>query len=162
MNKTKLCQAVAAALRENNIKKHVHVPKTTFKLIDPDGTSRNLDLRPSDRDVNFTQDDVEYFIDALIYTIKEALKRGETIQIQGVGSIGLKLYKGRNINDVITGEIKYVEPKWKVKPLVGKELRRCAEYFEEHYEGVEPEYADEAGDDAEDFGDLSDLDIGEV
>lgn len=163
MNRTNLCQAAAAAMRERNIKKHVHVPKTTFKLVDPDGTSRNLDLRPSERDVAFTKEDVSAVLDALIYAIEEALKRGETVQLQGVGAIGLKLYQGRRCFDVITGEEKQIPARWKVKPFIGKSLRRCADFFAEHYDGVMPEEEDFQDIDADDdFGDLSDLDIGEV
>jgi integration host factor subunit beta len=65
----------------------------------------------------------EVVVNTIFDSIKEALVRGERVEIRGLGSITVKMYrpyKGRNPK---TGEIIQVPPKKLPFFKVGKELR---------------------------------------
>jgi len=72
---------------------------------------------------NFNQKLAKTTVDTIIDSIKDAITKGERVEIRGFGSFSLreyKAYKGRNPK---SGEVVYVEPKKLPYFKVGKELK---------------------------------------
>jgi len=72
---------------------------------------------------NFNQKLAKTTVDTIIDSIKDAIIKGERVEIRGFGSFSLrqyKAYKGRNPK---SGEVVYVEPKKLPYFKVGKELK---------------------------------------
>jgi integration host factor subunit beta len=72
---------------------------------------------------NLTQKQAEATIETVFDTMKEALCRGENIEIRGLGAFHVKEYPGYQGRNPKTGEIIPVKPKRGLLFRTGKELR---------------------------------------
>lgn len=70
-----------------------------------------------------TQKQAEATIETIFETMKEALCRGENIEIRGLGAFHVKSYEGYQGRNPKTGEIIPVKPKRGLLFRTGKELR---------------------------------------
>lgn len=130
MNRTGFIRRVSEVLRENNIKKPVHIPKQTLHISDDDGHSKDFYIKSTDKKVIFTRDDVAAIIDTCIFVIEESLKQGEPITIHGFGSLGLNYRKPRSTKLIGTDEKIQVDGRYVPKFSFGNDLRMCARIYE--------------------------------
>lgn len=130
MNRIGLVRAVAAAMREKNIRKIVSSPKHVFHISDDEGNHKNFVVRQTEKGVLFTNDDVEAVLDTCLQVIEEAMKRGEQVSIRGFGSLGLKYRKSRATKKPGTEEWVDVQSRYVPKFAFGNDLRRCAMVYE--------------------------------
>lgn len=70
-----------------------------------------------------TQKQAEATIEVIFESMKEALCRGENIEIRGLGAFHVKNYEGYQGRNPKTGEIIPVKPKRGILFRTGKELR---------------------------------------
>ena len=151
MNRRDLTRNAADVLRKNNARKTISIPKQVLHISDDNGTQKDFVVKRADKEVIYTIDDVGIILDALICVIKESLKTGEPVSIQGFGTFGLKYRKPRqtkqfNSEDTITIDGRFV-PKFSF----GNDLRLCAKIYEMSFEDrmKEPEAIFDAIDDEE-------------
>lgn len=116
-------------LYANNKRKTVSVPRQVFTISTDGGQSHQFSVKPSNRDVRYTRDDVEAILDALIYVTKEAIKDGEDVSLQGFGTLGLKYRKPRWVYHPDTGEKIDIEGMYLPKFRYSSDLRRCASVY---------------------------------
>lgn len=69
-------------------------------------------------------------MDACIYVVQEALKRGEPISISGFGTLGLNYRKPRVVKHPDTDKNVYVNGRYVPKFTFGNDLRMCAKIYE--------------------------------
>lgn len=134
MNRRDLTRNAADVLRKNNARKTISIPKQVLHISDDNGTQKDFVVKRADKEVIYTIDDVGIILDALICVIKESLKTGEPVSIQGFGTFGLKYRKPRqtkqfNSEDTITIDGRFV-PKFSF----GNDLRLCAKIYEMSFE----------------------------
>lgn len=130
MNRRQLISRVAEAMRENNIRKPVLLPKKTLHITDDDGNKKDFVVKSADKQVLFTVEDIEKVLDMTLQIIKESLKIGESVTIQGFGSLGLKYRKARATKRVGTDEWVEVDARYVPKFSFGNDLRMCAKLYE--------------------------------
>ena len=126
MNKAELVNTVANLLRENNIKKPVHLPKRVFTITDNEGTERVFPVKPIDKEVLYTVDDVKVILDMITEVITDNVKHGVETSIYGLGVFETYLRAGRMTKTVNTGELVKVNPKYVPRFVVGTDLKRAA------------------------------------
>jgi integration host factor subunit beta len=84
-----------------------------------------------------TQKQAEATIETIFDSMKDALCRGENIEIRGLGAFHVKHYDGYQGRNPKTGEVIPVKPKRGILFRTGKELRDRVNREEE--EGAQPE-----------------------
>lgn len=131
MIKKEMISRIAALLRENDIRKPVSIPKQVFHISDDNGNSKDFKVRQIDRNVLYTAEDVENIIDACQYVIQDALKNGETVSVHGFGRLELMYTKERTAKNVLDGQEVFIEGHYRPRFLVGNDLRRCAQVYEQ-------------------------------
>lgn len=130
MNKQEFIKTVVELLCENEIKKPISIPKQTFHISDDDGNSKKFTVKRTDKSVQYTRKDVISIMDACIYVVQEALKRGEPISISGFGTLGLNYRKPRVVKHPDTDKNVYVNGRYVPKFTFGNDLRMCAKIYE--------------------------------
>lgn len=129
MNKKEFATRVSAMLRESNMRKPVRVPKQVFHISTDAGEHKDFVIRQSDKNVPYTTEDVSVILEACLQTIRDAIKRGESLSIRGFGVLGLKYRKPRVTRNPITNEMIPVEGRYVPKFTFGDDLRNCARIF---------------------------------
>jgi integration host factor subunit beta len=84
--------------------------------------------------------DVENIVNAVLDEITDALASGNRVELRGFGAFSVKNRPSRSGRNPRTGDAVFVEEKWVPFFKTGKELR----------ERLNPDLADEEGDDDED------------
>lgn len=130
MNRKELIRRVASVMRENNVRKPVSSPKQVFHISDDDGNTKDFVIRKTDKSVLFTADDVEAIVDACLFVIEDAMKRGESVSIRGFGTLGLKYRKPRATKKLGTDEWVDIDARYIPKFTFGNNLRMCAKVYE--------------------------------
>jgi integration host factor subunit beta len=70
-----------------------------------------------------TQKQAEQTVDAIFDSMKDALCKGDNIEIRGLGAFHVKDYQGYNGRNPKTGQVIPVKPKRGILFRTGKELR---------------------------------------
>ena len=70
-----------------------------------------------------TQKQAEQTVDTIFDSMKDALCKGDNIEIRGLGAFHVKDYQGYNGRNPKTGEVIPVKPKRGILVRTGKELR---------------------------------------
>lgn len=130
MNRKELVRRVASVMRENNVRKPVSSPKQVFHISDDDGNTKDFVIRKTDKSVLFTADDVEAIVDACLFVVEDAMKRGEPVSIRGFGTLGLKYRKPRATKKLGTDEWVDIDARYIPKFTFGNDLRMCAKVYE--------------------------------
>jgi len=130
MNHRELARRIAAAMRDDGIKKPVSFPKKVFHISDDEGNKKDFVVRKSEKGVLFTADDINAVILTGIRVIEDALKRGEDITIRNFGSLFLHHRKARSTKNPSTGEPVIIDARYTAKFSPGNGLRLCAKMFE--------------------------------
>ncbi len=143
MNKKELAQRAAKILRINNYKKPVHLPKQTMQVTLGD-RSTSFSIKPLDRDVLYTVDDVEVVLDAILTAIVDGMKNGEETFLLGFGCFSPKLRAARSLRHVQTGETVSVREHYVPHFESGKDLRIATAIYDARLEeGANPFYVDD-------------------
>lgn len=72
-----------------------------------------------------TRKQTEIIVETVFESMKEALSRGEKVEIRGFGNFRLKKRKSRTARNPKTGQLVEVPPKSIIYFKVGKELREA-------------------------------------
>ena len=126
-----LARKTAEFLREKNIRKPISIPKQVFHISDDEGNHRDFTVKKTDKNVQYTLDDVETILAACQYVILDAVKAGEDITIKGFGTLGKRYRKPRKLLNVLDGQeidmpghyVSWFEP--------GNDLRRSLQIYEQ-------------------------------
>jgi len=147
MTRNQFVSAIANVLRESGARKSVHIPKNEFTITDNEGNVKKFTVKRRDKNVLFTAEDVEYFLDACIEVIKSVLKTGDKLTLRNIGSIGLSFRKGRKIVNVRDGKEVEFEDRYVPKAYFGNELKACGHIYkmslDEKLNKQEPNFDDE-------------------
>ena len=147
MNKKELAQRAAKILRINNYKKPVHLPKQTMQVTLGD-RSTSFAIKPLDREVLYTVDDVEVVLDAVLAAIADGMKNGEETALYGFGAFVPQLIPQRKIHHVRTHEMVDLPPSYIPYFKCGPELKRAAAVYTARLrEGSNPFFVDGEPDD---------------
>ena len=126
MNKKELASKAAELLRINDIRKPVKIKKHTFCITDEDGNKADFSVKRADKQVLYTNDDVNNIIDACITVILDSIKRGEEINIRGFGVLGLHYRAARRTKQPGTDDWYEVDARYVPKFFYGNDLRKAA------------------------------------
>ena len=88
MNKKELVAAVSDALRQNDIKKQIKTKSEIFRVIqDETGDEAVFTIDRKDRRVMYSLDDIQNILDMTIDVIVDTIRRGESINVRGLGTL---------------------------------------------------------------------------
>lgn len=130
MNRRDFVRRVANLMRENNIRKPVSTPRHVFHISDDEGNTKNFIIKKTDKTVMYTAEDVDAILESCICVIEELLRRGDSLSIQGFGSLGLKYRKARKTKAPSTEEWVEVAARYIPKFSFGERLRLSAKIYE--------------------------------
>ena len=130
MNRKEFARRIATLMREKDIRKPVSIPKQVFHISDDEGNARDFVVRKTDKSVQFTIEDVESMLDAIIFVIEDSIRHGEEISIRGFGTLGLHYRKSRKLKHVGTGEDTVAEARYVPKFTSGHDLRLSAKMYQ--------------------------------
>ncbi len=85
-----------------------------------------------------TQKQAEQTVETIFDSMKDALQKGDNIEIRGLGAFHVKNYQGYNGRNPKTGEVIPVKPKRGLLFRTGKELRDRVNRAAERSQNVEP------------------------
>ena len=137
MTREELIRYAASLLRSDKRKKPLRIQKHTFRILDDEGNAANFTIKKKNKSAMYTVEDVRVILDALIKATEEAIKQGESVTIQGFGTLGLKYRKPRSLKHVATGERTIVEGHYVPKFVFGKSLKTCASIYEDNKEKID-------------------------
>jgi DNA-binding protein HU-beta len=129
MNKTGLIRDVAAVLKRNDVRKAMPAKKHVFYISDDEGNSKKFSVTQQARGVLFGAEDVEAVIDAMLFVINEAIKRGEQINLQGFGSFKLRHLKHISVKDFNSDNKFEVPDRYTVKFVPGCDMKNSAAVY---------------------------------
>lgn len=131
MHKKELYGRVAAALRENDIKKPIRAQEGHFTILDDSGKKMDFVVKQGRKNVGYTADDVEHIVDACVAVIIDAIKHGETVTYHGFGKLGVHYRAERKLRCVVDGEWVKAEGHYVPKFDAGIDLKNAARVFEQ-------------------------------
>lgn len=131
MVKKDVVRRAAALLRERNLGKMIKMPKQVFHITDDEGNSKNFVVRKNERLMVYTTEDVEAIMDALIYVLYDALRKGDNVTIMGFGKFAPKYMKERKLKNVNDGKLMTVDGHFIPTFLSGTDMRRAVQTYEQ-------------------------------
>lgn len=130
MNRMDLVRAATNVLRQNDIKKPISIPKQVFYISDDEGNTKEFYVKKRDKTAIYTVNDVSAVVDAVLSVIEDTLKRGESVSVQGFGTLYLKYRSPRVTKKFGTDEDLIIEGRYVPKFAFGNNLRMCAKVYE--------------------------------
>jgi len=130
MNKRELIDYTCEKLKSDGISKPITVPRRTFFISDNDGSTCKFHVKQVNKHVGYTQQDVASIVDAFLYSIEDALKRGDQISIYGFGVLEPHYRAARSTLIPGTKERVNVEERYVPKFSPGKNLRMAVKLWE--------------------------------
>lgn len=130
MNKAELASEIARILSENDVKKAVHQKRQVLHITLDDGDSADFVIKPRDRMIMYTKDDVMNIIEAFIIAVLDAVGRGESVTLREFCSFSLVKRKGRVLDDHLHDGKYDIRPHIAPKIRCGRSLKVAAKLYE--------------------------------
>ena len=129
MNRIDLVKALKL-LSDNGVKKAIHQKKQILHITLDGGDSADFVIKPRDRMIMYTTDDVVNILEALMATIAESLSRGDPVFIREFGTFTLVKRRAKRIGDPNNGGLMDIGPKITPKFKCGQSLKMAAKLYE--------------------------------
>lgn len=133
MYKNELIAKAARLLSENNIRKPVHIDKRALKIIDAtykdEDISGQVIIKPKDKMVRYTADDVANILEAVIVSIQDSIQHGESVAIKGLGNFSVVWRNPRRVRRPDTGEWVDIDGRYSAKFSIGQPIQNAARVF---------------------------------
>ncbi len=129
MNKSGLVRDVAAVLKRNDVRKDMPAKKHVFYISDDEGNSKKFSVTQQGRGVHFNIADVEAIIDAMLFVINEAIKRGEQVNLLGFGAFKLRHLKHISVKDFNSDGTIDIPDRYTVKFVPGCDMKNSAAVY---------------------------------
>ena len=133
MQKHELIARVANVLRENNIRKQVHMDKRILKIVDAtyaeEETSGRIVIKPRSKMAKYTNDDVANILEGVIAVILDGIRHGEGTAIKGLGNFSVYYRAPKKVRNINNGEMIDVPERYIVKFLPGLDMREAANMY---------------------------------
>lgn len=129
MNKNGLVRDIAAVLKRNDVRKDMPPKKHVFYISDDEGNAKKFSVTQQARGVHFNAEDVDAVIEAFMFVVSEAIKRGEQINLQGFGSFKLRHLKHISVRDFNSDGMIDIPDRYTVKFVPGADLKNSAAVY---------------------------------
>ncbi len=133
MNKQEMVASVARVLARNKVKKLVHTDKRVLKITDitykEETNSGQISIKPRDKMVKYTADDVSNILDGIIAVLTDAISHGESVSISGIGKFSVQRKAPRKMRRPDNGELIEIPERYVVKVLPSLALREAASHY---------------------------------
>lgn len=130
MRKSELIQSAAILLREADARKPFRSPKHILHVSDDDGNCKDFVIKQTEGAAIYTKRDVALILDACTQVLCDALKRGDSVTISGIGTIGLIYRKPRETKIPGTDQPVAVPGRFYPKLTPGHRLKLSAKLYE--------------------------------
>lgn len=128
---------VAASIKSDGIKKHVNLPRKALYVSDDDGNTRVFYIKSTNKDVQYTIDDVKVILAAAMRTMYELIQSGEKVQFRDFGTFEAKYRLPRRSKHPCTGEQIVIPGRYIVKYIPGNRMKVAARVYEKLQEGIQ-------------------------
>lgn len=112
VTKKDLINRTAEIIRSTGYRKKIQIPKHYFTISDDEGNSKRFYVKGKVKEYLLNAEDVAVVIDACMECIWDTLSKGEEININGIGSLGVKYRAGGRTKQFETGEWIDIEPRY--------------------------------------------------
>ena len=130
MNKRDYVSVVASRLREEGMRKVISLGKYRLYVSDDEGKQVHFDVNQEDKSVLYTIEDVTRILDACVSVAEDLLKKGESIQIKGFGTLGVQRRAATRVKAPGTDDWYDIPPTYVPKFQCGQSLRIAAKLYE--------------------------------
>lgn len=137
-----LVSQIAALIKREGIKKHVNLPRKALYVSDDEGNTRVFYIKKTNKDVQYTVDDVQVILSAAMNVVYDLIQSGEKIQIKDFGTFEAKYRLPRRSKHPCTGEPIVVPGRYVVKFIPGNRMKVAARVYEKKLEDVPLEQED--------------------
>lgn len=155
MNKGDLCSRATTILRENGVRKSIPAQKTSFKIVDEEGHAKTFNIKKEAKAPLLNSEDVKAVLDALLLVVEDALKHGESVNIWGFATLGIKYRAARRIFNVLNHEPMVLPGHFVPNFIPGGAVNRAIKFYEQSVddEEVRRSMLDQPNDDEADEAD---------
>lgn len=133
MFKNELIAKAARVLSDNDVRKPVHVDKRVLKIMDvthnSEDISGQIQIKPKDKMVKYTADDVANVLEAVIVCVQDAIQHGEGVAIKGLGNFSVVWRAPRKVRRPDTGEWCDIPGRYAPKFSIGQPLLNAARVY---------------------------------
>lgn len=133
MFKHELIAKITKVLSDNDVRKPVHIDKRILKIVDAtyadETTSGSITIKPKDKMVRYTNDDVANILEALIILVQDSMSRGENVAIKGLGIFSVAWRNPKRIRRPDTREWVDIPGRYVPKFTIGAPLRDAARLY---------------------------------
>lgn len=133
---------VAALIKSEGIKKHVNLPRKALYVSDDEGNTRVFYIKKTNKDVQYTMDDVQVILSAAMNVVYDLIQSGEKLQIKDFGTFEAKYRLPRRSKHPCTGEPIVVPGRYIVKFIPGNRMKVAARVYEKKLEDAPTEQED--------------------
>ena len=105
VKKKQLISRATDILRERDTRKTVPAAKTKLHIHDEEGNESTFVVKCERKGYLLNEQDVAAVLDALLETLVEAMRRGDTVALTGIGTFGPHYRAARAMNSVEGGRI---------------------------------------------------------
>lgn len=134
-----LVSRVAALIKNEGIKKHVNLPRKALYVSDDEGNTRVFYIKKTNKDVQYTVEDVQEILSATMRVVYDIIQSGEKLQIRDFGTFEAKYRLPRRSKHPCTGEQIVVPGRYVVKFIPGNRMKVAARVYEKKQEGLPEE-----------------------
>lgn len=130
MTKQEMSVEIASRLKETGARKHMKTERHTFYIRDNEGNTAEFEVKQKERSAMYTYDDVKTVLDCAIDVILNAIQRGDSINIKGLGVLRLHKRSARRSKQPGTDNWFDIEEHMVPKFLSGNRLKMAAKTYE--------------------------------
>ena len=99
MNKRELINKTCEVLKENDIRKPVSIKSERFHITSDSGEEATFTVDRVDKRMLYTAVDVGNILDVMIAVAEDCIAKGETVSLQGFGSLKVRHTKERRVRE---------------------------------------------------------------
>ena len=129
MNRRDFARLIATRLKKQDSRKSTRSRSKVFHISDDEGNSKDFVLKSATGGALYNITDVEVILDEAIGTALDLIKHGDSVSIQGFGTLGVRYTKARSVKDPNGGSDFEVNGHYRPKFVPGTDLKLAAKLF---------------------------------
>lgn len=158
---------IVSVLRATGCNKRVPQERKTFTITDCNNHSKKFSVMEPPKSVNYTQDDIGYILAAAVEVARAALRSGDRVRINGLGTFSVAFRQEYVSKDPRTGDLRVIKEHYSPKFQASKALKKAARDYADHLleqeleatPVLQPDELDEFYEEFDDYSEEEELDF---
>lgn len=132
MTKKELVGRMYDLLRASGVKKPVSIPRQKYTITDEEGNSRSFTVKRKDHMTYYTVEDIRQMFNAFIAIMIDAMRHGDPVYIQQIGTFGIVLRRATKVRVPGTNEWKSIPEHYVPRIRWSEPMREAARIYESY------------------------------